>query len=109
MINETEKLRLHKLFFFMDAVYAIILTLLVLDLHIPELANANSMEELFQKLGNNGSHFVSFLLSFLVVWESWQAQNSFSTLVVKYDNVYAAFCVLLLLQTVTLPFSAALI
>ena len=107
--NEIDKLRLHRLLFFSDAVLAIILTILVLDLRMPELSNADSFPEMLSKLGQMGPHFISFFLSFLVVWQTWQAYNGFFSLIVKYDNIFAAYAILMLLSVVMLPFISTLI
>ena len=78
--------RLDRLSTFVDAVLAIIMTLLVLDLRVPLLTERNSTGEMMVKLSNLLPHFNSFLLCFLAVAQFWLGSNVFFSLMVKYDN-----------------------
>lgn len=50
---------------FSDGIFAIIITLLVLDLKVPDIENVTSSIELFFALINILPNFLSWLLSFL--------------------------------------------
>lgn len=55
-----------------DAVVAISLTLLVLQLHVPDqLRNPNSASELATQLGKGGGQLVSYVISFYVIAQFW--------------------------------------
>jgi uncharacterized membrane protein len=62
--------RLHAL---SDGIFAIVMTLLVLELHVPELAEKTSVSELWVALVHLGPIFFSFALSFAVVFGYWRA------------------------------------
>jgi uncharacterized membrane protein len=62
--DEYNKKRLDRLSIFVDAVLAIIMTLLVLDLRVPVLTEINSTGEMMKKLSDLSPHFYSFLLCF---------------------------------------------
>lgn len=51
-----------------DGVFAIILTLLVLEIHVPDLAQGQSLREVMAEVRPS---FVAFLISFVVVAISW--------------------------------------
>jgi len=107
--DEHHKKRLDRLSIFVDAVLAIIMTLLVLDLRVPVLTEINSTGEMMKKLSDLAPHFYSFLLCFLAVAQFWLGSNIFFSLMVKYDNAMAMLIILRLLTYCLLPFSAAII
>ncbi len=107
--EEYHKNRLDRLSTFVDAVLAIVMTLLVLDLRVPVLTEINSTKEMMGKLSDLLPHFYGFLLCFLAVTQFWLGSNAFFNLMVKYDNTMALLIVLRLLTYCLLPFSAAII
>jgi uncharacterized membrane protein len=56
---------------FSDAVFAIIVTLLVLELKVPHLKDVNSVAELWRQLVGLVPKFVSWLISFIIVCKFW--------------------------------------
>lgn len=56
---------------FSDGIFAIIITLLVLDLKVPEIENVPSSIELFFALINILPNFLSWLLSFFTIITIW--------------------------------------
>lgn len=56
---------------FSDGVFAIIVTLLVLDLKIPELHEPKNVAELCQSLMELAPRFFSWLISFIIVCKFW--------------------------------------
>lgn len=56
---------------FSDGIFAIIITLLVLDLKVPEIENVTSSIELFFALINILPNFLSWLLSFFTIITIW--------------------------------------
>src|ERR1051326_3086880 len=68
-----------------DGVYAIVLTLLVLDIRIPSLADETSSAELWIATKKILPHLWSFLLTFLGIAISWVSGQSYRRLVVRVD------------------------
>ena len=58
-----------------DGIFAIAITILVLELRVPELADHHSADELAQALLHHISTFGSYLLSFLVLGIFWYRHN----------------------------------
>ena len=58
---------------FSDAVVAIAITLLALDLPVPAGA---TMSEFLSSLGNNYERYVAFLISFVVIAAAWRRYHS---------------------------------
>ena len=65
------ELRLGRIEAFSDGVFAIIVTLLVLDLKVPPLTDATSAGELAQGLIAQLPRFLSWLISFIIVCKFW--------------------------------------
>ena len=79
--HETERIE-----FFSDAVFAIIMTLLVLDLHVPIVASGSSTADFFAALVPLVPKFVGFALSFLTIAIFWVNHHSFFETVAKTDG-----------------------
>jgi uncharacterized membrane protein len=65
------KLALNRIEAFSDGVFAIIVTLLVLDLKIPTLHDPKNVAELCQQLSALAPKFFSWLISFIIVCKFW--------------------------------------
>jgi uncharacterized membrane protein len=91
-----------------DGLFATVLTLLVLDLRVPEAITADSgnMTAFIRWLG---PHLFSYLLTFLVAGTYWLAHHRNFDHVVHYDRVLLGYNLLFLLFIGLLPFSTAII
>ncbi|HET8608185.1 MAG TPA: TMEM175 family protein [Burkholderiales bacterium] len=65
------ELRLNRIEAFSDGVFAIVVTLLVLELAVPSLHDADSASELGRQLIDLLPKFVSWLISFIIVCKFW--------------------------------------
>ncbi|MEU8630592.1 TMEM175 family protein [Amycolatopsis sp. NPDC048633] len=70
--SEARGLAAERLTFFSDAVVAIAITLLALELPLPEGATS---AELLRSLGHHRSEYISFLISFAVIAGHWRAHH----------------------------------
>ena len=89
-----------------DGVFAIILTLLVLELQIPELSNGEGLREALREVRPS---FIAFLISFVVVAMAWAGHRDLFTLIRRTDRVLIWLNLLLLLPLSILPFGASLL
>lgn len=64
---------LERLVFFSDAVFAIAMTLLVVDLRLPDLAEPVTERELLAALGEQAPRIAGYVLSFTVIGLYWLA------------------------------------
>lgn len=67
--------RLARLEGFSDAVFAIVVTILVLELHVPVLHDRGSAGELWSQLIQQLPKFLSWLISFIIVCKFWLNHN----------------------------------
>ena len=62
---------------FSDAVFAIILTLLILELRVPNVANHSSLSQYAAAMAPLIPKFVSFVLSFVIIAIYWVSHHYF--------------------------------
>jgi uncharacterized membrane protein len=59
-----------------DGIFAVAMTLLVLDLHLPSAAQVHGERELFYALGALGPQWIAYLMSFLTLGIFWAGQQT---------------------------------
>jgi uncharacterized membrane protein len=92
-----------------DGIFAIAMTLLVLELKVPDLAKTVSSAELLHKLGEEAPAFFSFLISFLYCGLLWFLHHM-AMHFVKHVKLGLAWLNLLFLMSISiLPFSCGLL
>jgi uncharacterized membrane protein len=93
-----------------DGVFSILMTLLIIELRVPEITSKLDRLELFNALLNQDSKFLAFLLSFIVITMMWVSHHTFLAKFTKHVNRRAVILNAFLLAAVSLvPFSANLI
>jgi uncharacterized membrane protein len=98
-----------RLLAFNDALYAIAMTLLVVGIEVPDLADPESVDELADALYDDLGSFISFLISFLVIGRYWVAHHSFCSRLAAIDTGLIALNLLYLLFVAFLPFPTGLL
>jgi uncharacterized membrane protein len=101
---EQNQLGLERIVFFSDAVMAIAITLLVIDLKLPTIPAALAEKELPALLAGLVPHFASFIVSFIVVGVYWSAHHRTFIHIRRYDNWLIALNLLFLLFIALMPF-----
>jgi len=64
-----------RLEFLFDGVFAIAMSILVLELKVPDLVDRHSIDELARALAHDTSTFISYLISFAVLGLFWYRHN----------------------------------
>jgi uncharacterized membrane protein len=88
-----------------DGVFAIVITLLVLEIHVPELTGGERLVDAMQEIRPS---LVAFLISFLVVAIAWSAHRDLFAHVRLTDRNLVWLNLLYMLPLSLLPFGAAL-
>lgn len=90
-----------------DGVFAVAMTLLVLDLHLP--SKAATSDELWHQLGTVGPQVAAYVLSFTMLGTFWLALHTVLAQVRESDRPLT-WCVLgFLFFVTTLPFAASVL
>ena len=100
---------LERLVFFSDAVFAIAITLLVIDLRLPDLGDHVSNQQLSAALGALVPRIFAYALSFWVIGLYWLAHWRRYQYIERVDETLIALNLLLLGLVAFMPFPTALI
>lgn len=101
VVNETARVEA-----FSDGVFAIAITLLILEIQVPESAGHGGLRH---SLLNLWPSFLAFLASFMTIGVMWLNHHRLFTLIRKCDDGLIAFNLLLLLGITWIPFPTALL
>ena len=99
---------LDRLVFFSDAVFAIAITLLVIDLHVPEHLTSWDNLGLTRALAGIGSQMIGFVISFVVIGVFWASHHRSFGLLVRSDERLLRLNLVFLFTIVLMPFPTAL-
>jgi len=97
---------LERLVFFSDAVFAIAITLLVIEIEIPHLQGLSLSQE-WQQLLELWPSFFGYALSFLVIGRFWIGHHNAFTQIDHYDGRLAWPNLALLMAIAFMPFATA--
>jgi uncharacterized membrane protein len=111
IFDDTKKFQLERMILFSDAVFAIAITLLIIEIKVPELHDytdktINSL--LTHALAEKATEFIGFIVSFVVIGQFWTQHHKLFGLVQNYDNKLIWLNMHMLLWIVIVPFSNAL-
>ena len=95
--------------FFSDAVFAIAMTLLVLDIQVPEIPETLVDERLPERPLGLWPRYLSYVLSFVVILMYWMAHHSTFKAIKRYDKLLIWLNSLFLVCIAFLPFPTSLL
>lgn len=105
--NSTDTITINRIEAFSDAVIAIIMTLLVLELKVPQLDHSATTMEQLDALMHLAPEFLSFAMSFLVIAIFWVNHHSFFNSIRKVDSKILWLNNFLLFWLCFIPFPTA--
>ena len=105
--NELKKeFQLERLILFSDAVFAIAITLLVIEIKIPEIHEKPVTENaVLHKLAELIPKFVGFLVSFLLIGQYWIVHHRMFSFVIDFTDRLIWLNILFLFAIALMPFS----
>ncbi len=103
--NET--LALERIVFFSDAVMAIAITLLAIDLRVPDVSGTSD-QAFLQMLAELAPRYFSFVISFGVISIYWIAHHRMFRFIVRWDGGLLGLNLLFLFFVVQLPLLASI-
>ncbi len=109
VFENRNQFQLERLILFTDAVFAIAITLLIIDIKLPhEISDTNSGYEVWQLLKTLTLKCIGFIFSFLLIGGYWMAHHRMFKYVTGYNTSLIWLNLLLLMSIVFLPFTTAL-
>ncbi|WP_433251007.1 TMEM175 family protein [Streptosporangium sp. CA-135522] len=100
---------------FADAVFAIAMTLLVIEIPRPEGGEGGGEDrmamaaELWRFLGHNSGSFLAFIIAFLMLWATWRQHHTLLDQIGRVTHGMVFLHIPLLVLVVLLPYPTALI
>lgn len=98
---------LERLIFFSDAVFAIVITLLVIDIHPPHLRFGSPDRDYWVSLVNLTPEFIGFFISFFVIGFFWAGHHRTFSLASHYSPKLLFPNLMLLAAMAAMPFFTA--
>lgn len=106
MHNELRKeFQLERLILFSDAVFAIAITLLVIEIKIPEIHEDVSDKKLLHSLGHLVPKFLGFLISFMLIGIYWTVHHRMFGFVTGFTRRLLLLNLIFLFFVALMPFS----
>ena len=97
----------HRIEALVDGIFAVAMTLLVIELKLPEHVQATSSAELLHVLGDLAPTFGSWVISFLVLALFWVGNHRLYSYVRHLDGPLTWYTILMLAGASLLPFASA--
>src|SRR5678810_781896 len=101
--------QLERFIFFSDGVFAICITLLVIEIKVPDHHDIFSDPSLWKYLSGRSLNFLGFLISFGIIGHYWTVHHRIFGYVKKYTSSLFWINLAYLLSVVLLPFSSGLL
>jgi uncharacterized membrane protein len=106
---EHEPIGLERLVFFSDAVFAIAITILVLDIRLPAGEEVLTNSQLLAQLLGMWQKYMAYILSFLVIGSFWISHHRKFRYIRRFDNNLLMLNLLLLMTIAFIPFPTSVI
>ena len=94
----------HRVVMFVDAIFAIAITLLAIELPRPGEDDMHSAGSLWRFLNGHGSSFIAFVLAFLMLWWVWRTHHAIFDQVARMSQWTLGLHIPLLLAAVWMPY-----
>lgn len=104
-----ESLGLERIVFFSDAVMAIAITLLAIDIRVPEIEPTLAATELPKQLAAITPNLMTFFISFMVIGIYWISHHRYFSYIKRYDTRLMLINLMFLFFIACMPFVASLL
>ncbi len=98
---------IERIAFFSDAVFAIAITLLIIEIHPPAIHKGDTSEMVWDKFRELMPEFLGLFVSFLLIGGSWLRHHALFRYVDNYDFPFMVINMFLLFTIILFPFSTS--
>jgi uncharacterized membrane protein len=105
--KEKVHFQIERIAFFSDAVIAIAVTLLIIEIKAPHIKIGTTLSEQVEELKHLVPEFVSFIISFAVIIAQWRKHHEIFGRVINYDRKLISLNSLFLFAIAIIPFSTS--
>ncbi len=98
---------IERIAFFSDAVFAIAITLLIIEIHPPHIEKGDTAEMVSHKFKHLIPEFIGLTVSFMLIGGAWLRHHSLFKYVDNYDFRFMLINMLLLFTIILYPFSTS--
>ena len=109
VVDNDDHVGLERLIFFSDAVFAIAITLLALEIRVPDTVATPTDDQLLTQLLNLWPKYLAYVISFLVIGTFWVAHHRRFRYIRRYDRRLLWINLLLLMCIAFIPFPTGVI
>ncbi len=103
-----KEFQLERLILFSDAVFAIAITLLVIEIKVPHIETGINDQIVLTELIHLFPKFFGFVLSFFIIGIYWTVHHRLFSYLINYDNKLIWLNILFLFSIALMPFTTAL-
>lgn len=98
---------IERIAFFSDAVFAIAITLLTIEIHPPVLLKTDTSPDVMHKLLEKLPEFIGLIVSFWLIGANWLRHHQLFKYVDNYDTKFMVINLFLLMTIIFFPFSTS--
>ncbi|MCZ4242537.1 TMEM175 family protein [Pedobacter punctiformis] len=102
-----KEFQIERMILFTDAVFAIAITLLVIEIKAPEIHENMTLSEMAKQLLSLMPKFIGFIISFFVIAIYWRSHHRLFSFIKDYDDKLIWLNFFFLFSIILMPFSSA--
>lgn len=102
-----QEFQVERIAFFSDAIFAIAITLLIIEFKVPHVEKDTSFEKAFHDISNLKYNLFSLLLSFFLISSYWIKHHFLFKHIIDYNRTVVAANLFTLLPIIFFPFTTA--
>ncbi|KQS41693.1 TMEM175 family protein [Pedobacter sp. Leaf194] len=102
-----KEFQIERMILFTDAVFAIAITLLIIEIKAPEIHHGMTNAEMINQLLNLVPKFIGFIISFFVIAIYWRSHHRMFSFIKDYDDKLIWLNFFFLFSIILMPFSSA--
>jgi len=102
-----KEFQIERMILFTDAVFAIAITLLIIEIKAPEIHEGMAFKKMVEQLLNLIPKFIGFIISFFVIAIYWRSHHRMFSFIKDYDDKLIWLNFFFLFSIILMPFSSA--